>query len=69
MESQLNARAAELASYGEPATGASTAGQGAMLLRVLSEYADAFSQMVNGNYQALPTNTIAGGARVRYIFK
>jgi len=69
LEVQLNQRAAELASYGEPAISSSTASQGALLLRLVSEYADAFGQMVNGNYQALPVHTVAGGARIRYIFK
>lgn len=69
MEAQLNARVNEVAKYGESPAGASTAAHGAMLLRLVSEFADCFGQMVNGNYAALPTNTIAGGARIRYIFR
>jgi hypothetical protein len=69
LELQVNERSAELAIYGDYADGASTAAQGPMLLRLVSDYADSFGQMVNGNYQSLPTNSIAGGARVRYIFK
>jgi dynamin 1-like protein len=39
-----------------------------MLLRMLSEYSDRFSAMLDGKCLDLPTNELAGGARVRHVF-
>ncbi|KAK7368854.1 hypothetical protein VNO80_10885 [Phaseolus coccineus] len=57
----------ELASYGEITE--SKAGQGALLLNILSKYCDAFSSMVEGKNEGMFTSELFGGARIQYIFQ
>ncbi|XP_061358326.1 dynamin-related protein 3A [Gastrolobium bilobum] len=59
--------AKEHASYGEITE--SKAGQGALLLNILSKYCDAFSSMVEGKNEEMSTSELSGGARIHYIFQ
>ncbi|XP_022639220.1 dynamin-related protein 3A isoform X2 [Vigna radiata var. radiata] len=59
--------AKEHASYGEITE--SKAGQGALLLNILSKYCDAFSSMVEGKNEEMSTSELFGGARIHYIFQ
>lgn len=59
--------AKEHASYGEITE--SKAGQGALLLNILSKYSDAFSSMVEGKNEEMSTSELSGGARIHYIFQ
>ncbi|XP_027919460.1 dynamin-related protein 3A-like [Vigna unguiculata] len=59
--------AKENASYGEITE--SKAGQGALLLNILSKYCDAFSSMVEGKNEEMSTSELFGGARIHYIFQ
>ncbi|XP_020222360.1 dynamin-related protein 3A isoform X2 [Cajanus cajan] len=59
--------AKEHASYGEITE--SKAGQGALLLNILSKYCDAFSSMVEGKNEEMSTFELSGGARIHYIFQ
>ncbi|XP_012572460.2 dynamin-related protein 3A-like [Cicer arietinum] len=59
--------AKEHASYGEITE--SKAGQGALVLNILSKYCDAFSSMVEGKNEAMSTSELSGGARINYIFQ
>ncbi|RYR65892.1 hypothetical protein Ahy_A03g011818 isoform D [Arachis hypogaea] len=47
----------------------SLAGQGALLLNILSKYCDAFSSMVDGKNEEMSTSELSGGARIHYIFQ
>ncbi|KAL0547649.1 hypothetical protein IC582_017594 [Cucumis melo] len=58
--------AKEHASYGEITE--SKAGQGALLLNILSKYCEAFCSMVEGKNEK-STNKLLGGARIHYIFQ
>ena len=42
---------------------------GALLLRLLDSYAVRFSEMLDGRSEHLPTSELAGGARIRHIFR
>ncbi|KAL9284898.1 hypothetical protein ACSQ67_024722 [Phaseolus vulgaris] len=46
-----------------------TAGQGALILNILSKYCDAFSSMVEGKNEGMFTSELFGGARIQYIFQ
>ncbi|KAL8553481.1 hypothetical protein ACS0TY_001973 [Phlomoides rotata] len=59
--------AKEHASYGEITE--SKAGQGALLLNILSKYSEAFSSMIEGKNEEMSTSELSGGARVHYIFQ
>ncbi|TKY59445.1 Dynamin-related protein 3A [Spatholobus suberectus] len=59
--------AKEHASYGEITE--SKAGQGALLLNILSKYCDAFSSMLEGKNEKMSTSELSGGARIHYIFQ
>ncbi|AES63527.1 putative dynamin central domain, dynamin, GTPase domain, GTPase effector domain, Dynamin superfamily [Medicago truncatula] len=59
--------AKEHASYGEITE--SKAGQGALLLNILSKYCEAFSSMVDGKNEEMSTSELSGGARIHYIFQ
>ncbi|XP_058761952.1 dynamin-related protein 3A-like [Vicia villosa] len=59
--------AKEHASYGDITE--SKAGQGALILNILSKYCDAFSSMVEGKNEAMSTSELSGGARINYIFQ
>uniref|UniRef100_A0A2P2MPQ8 Uncharacterized protein MANES_07G041100 n=2 Tax=Rhizophora mucronata TaxID=61149 RepID=A0A2P2MPQ8_RHIMU len=59
--------AKEHASYGEITE--SKAGQGALLLNILSKYCEAFSSMVEGKNEEMSTAELSGGARIHYIFQ
>ncbi|XP_028789774.1 dynamin-related protein 3B [Neltuma alba] len=63
----LVAFAKELVSYGEITE--SKAGQGALLLNILSKYCEAFSSMVEGRNEDMSTIELSGGARIHYIFQ
>ncbi|XP_059647984.1 dynamin-related protein 3A-like [Cornus florida] len=59
--------AKEHASYGEITE--SRAGQGALLLNILSKYSEAFSSMIEGKNEEMSTSELSGGARIHYIFQ
>ncbi|CAL5183250.1 unnamed protein product [Lathyrus oleraceus] len=59
--------AKEHASYGEITE--SKAGQGALLLNILSKYCEAFSSMIEGKNEEMSTSELSGGARIHYIFQ
>ncbi|KAK7319506.1 hypothetical protein RJT34_04227 [Clitoria ternatea] len=59
--------AKEHASYGEITE--SKAGQGTLILNILSKYCDAFSSMVEGKNEEMSTSELSGGARIHYIFQ
>ncbi|KAL8097383.1 dynamin-related protein 3B-like [Apium graveolens] len=59
--------AKEHASYGEITE--SKAGQGALLLNILSKYSEAFSSMIEGKNEEMSTSELSGGARIHYIFQ
>ncbi|KAG9132548.1 hypothetical protein Leryth_008473 [Lithospermum erythrorhizon] len=63
----LIAVAKEHASYGE--SNESKAGQGALLLNILSKYSEAFSSMIEGKNEEMSTAELSGGARIHYIFQ
>ncbi|KAM6595627.1 hypothetical protein CsatA_006151 [Cannabis sativa] len=67
ISSALVAVAKEHASYGEITE--SKAGQGALLLNILSKYCEAFSSMVEGKNEEMSTSELSGGARIHYIFQ
>ncbi|KAK1351378.1 Dynamin-related protein 3A [Heracleum sosnowskyi] len=47
----------------------SKAGQGALLLNILSKYSEAFSSMIEGKNEEMLTSELSGGARIHYIFQ
>ncbi|KAJ4716763.1 Dynamin-related 3A-like protein [Melia azedarach] len=67
ISSALVSAAKEHASYGEITE--SKAGQGALLLNILSKYCEAFSSMVEGKNEEMSTSELSGGARIHYIFQ
>ncbi|XP_057429210.1 dynamin-related protein 3A-like [Lotus japonicus] len=67
ISTQLVSVAKEHASYGEITE--SKAGQGALLLNILSKYCEAFSSMVEGKNEEMSTSELSGGARIHYIFQ
>ncbi|CAM8923978.1 unnamed protein product [Rhodiola kirilowii] len=67
ISSELVVVAKEHASYGEITE--SKAGQGALLLNILSKYSEAFSSMVDGKNEEMSTSELSGGARIHYIFQ
>ncbi|RXI00392.1 hypothetical protein DVH24_037940 [Malus domestica] len=67
ISSTLVTVAKEHASYGEITE--SKAGQGALLLNILSKYCEAFSTMVEGKNEEMSTTELSGGARIHYIFQ
>ncbi|XP_022136675.1 dynamin-related protein 3A-like [Momordica charantia] len=67
INSALVSAAKEHASYGEIME--SKAGQGALLLNILSKYCEAFSSMVDGKNEEMSTSELSGGARIHYIFQ
>ncbi|XP_019440334.1 PREDICTED: dynamin-related protein 3A-like isoform X2 [Lupinus angustifolius] len=67
ISTSLVAVAKEHASYGEITE--SKAGQGALLLNILSKYSEAFSSMVEGKNEEMSTSELSGGARIHYIFQ
>ncbi|XP_062082665.1 dynamin-related protein 3A-like isoform X1 [Humulus lupulus] len=67
ISSALVAVAKEHASYGEITE--SKAGQGALLLNILTKYSEAFSSMVEGKNEEMSTSELSGGARIHYIFQ
>ncbi|MCL7038357.1 hypothetical protein MKW94_024904 [Papaver nudicaule] len=67
ISSSLVAVAKEHASYGEITE--SKAGQGALLLNILSKFSEAFTSMVEGKNEEMSTSELSGGARIHYIFQ
>ncbi|XP_058067809.1 dynamin-related protein 3A-like [Magnolia sinica] len=71
LKAQINAQmiavGKELRNYGEVME--TKAEQGAFLLNILKKYCEAFSSMVEGKNQEMPTNELSGGARILYIFQ
>ncbi|XAR53012.1 hypothetical protein NMG60_11021389 [Bertholletia excelsa] len=59
--------AKEHAGYGEITE--SKAGQGALLLNILSKYSEAFSSMIEGKNEEMSTSELSGGARIHFIFQ
>ncbi|PPR90701.1 hypothetical protein GOBAR_AA29990 [Gossypium barbadense] len=71
ISSALVSVAKEHASYGEITESKACifAGQGALLLNILSKYCEAFSSMVEGRNEEMSTSELSGGARIHYIFQ
>ncbi|KAF9679063.1 hypothetical protein SADUNF_Sadunf07G0101100 [Salix dunnii] len=70
ISSALVSVAKEHASYGEiTESKACIAGQGTLILNILSKYSEAFSSMVEGRNEEMSTSELAGGARIHYIFQ
>ncbi|XP_058081855.1 dynamin-related protein 3A isoform X2 [Magnolia sinica] len=67
ISTQLVAVAKEHAAYGEITE--SKAGQGALLLNILTKFSEAFSSMVEGKNEEMSTSELSGGARIHYIFQ
>ncbi|KAL2537110.1 Dynamin-related protein 3A [Forsythia ovata] len=67
ISAELVSVAKEHASYGEITE--SKAGQGALLLNILSKYSQAFSSMIEGKNEGMSTSELSGGARIHYIFQ
>ncbi|KAL3515468.1 hypothetical protein ACH5RR_022370 [Cinchona calisaya] len=67
INSSLVTVAKEHASYGEVTE--SKAGQGALLLNILSKYCEAYSSMIEGKNEEMSTSELSGGARIHYIFQ
>ncbi|KAK9690581.1 hypothetical protein RND81_09G138900 [Saponaria officinalis] len=67
ISSQLVSVAKEHASYGE--TVESKAGQGTVILNVLSKYSEAFASLIEGKNEEMSTSELSGGARIHYIFQ
>ncbi|XP_043709666.1 dynamin-related protein 3A-like isoform X3 [Telopea speciosissima] len=67
ISSALVAVAKEHASFGEITE--SKAGQGALLLNILTKYSEAFASMVEGKNEQMSTSELSGGARIHYIFQ
>ncbi|XP_051137736.1 dynamin-related protein 3B-like isoform X2 [Andrographis paniculata] len=67
ISSALVSVAKEHASYGE--NNESRAGQGALLLNILSRYSEAFSSKIDGKNEEMSTTELSGGARIHYIFQ
>ncbi|KAF3435890.1 hypothetical protein FNV43_RR22982 [Rhamnella rubrinervis] len=67
ISSALVSVAKEHASYGEITE--SKAGQGALLLNILSKFSEAFASMVEGKNEEMSTSELSGGARIHYIFQ
>ncbi|KAH1208018.1 Dynamin-related protein 3A [Glycine soja] len=68
ISTSLVAVAKEHASYGEITESKACAGQGALLLNILSKYCEAFSSMLEGKNE-MSTSELSGGARIHYIFQ
>lgn len=58
-----------LQSLGEWSQSDSKASQGALLLKMLTEYSELFSNHLDGQDSNLPANEVAGGAKIRHIFQ
>ncbi|XWS54586.1 hypothetical protein CRYUN_Cryun10bG0101600 [Craigia yunnanensis] len=71
ISSALVSVAKEHASYGEITESKACifAGQGALLLNILSKYCEAFSSVVEGKNEEMSTSELSGGARIHYIFQ
>ncbi|XVF67295.1 hypothetical protein PTKIN_Ptkin10aG0109600 [Pterospermum kingtungense] len=71
ISSALVSVAKEHASYGEitESKACISAGQGALLLNILSKYCEAFSSIVEGKNEEMSTSELSGGARIHYIFQ
>ncbi|CAI9781802.1 unnamed protein product [Fraxinus pennsylvanica] len=67
ISAELVSVAKEHASYGEISE--SKAGQGALLLNILSKYSEAFSSLIEGKDEEMSTSELSGGARIHYIFQ
>lgn len=67
ISAQLVSVAKEHASYGE--TVESKAGQGSVILNILSKYSEAFASMIEGKNEEMSTAELSGGARIHYIFQ
>ncbi|CAA3026010.1 dynamin-related protein 3A-like isoform X2 [Olea europaea var. sylvestris] len=67
ISTELVSVAKEHASYGEISE--SKAGQGALILNILSKYSEAFSSLIEGKDEEISTSELSGGARIHYIFQ
>ncbi|KMT09308.1 hypothetical protein BVRB_6g134060 [Beta vulgaris subsp. vulgaris] len=67
ISAQLVSVTKEYASYGDIPD--SRAGQGTLLLNILSKYSEAFSSLLNGKSEEISTSELSGGARIHYIFQ
>lgn len=69
VEAALAAARAELAVLGDAPPGSTPAARGALLLTLLDAFARRFRETLDGDSDALPTDQLAGGARLRHIFR
>ncbi|KAJ9184117.1 hypothetical protein P3X46_007889 [Hevea brasiliensis] len=73
LKAELNSRMVvvsnELRTYGEDMESKAEQGGGVILLNILKRYYEAFTAMVDGKSQAMLTEELSGGARIRYIFQ
>ncbi|XP_010277557.1 PREDICTED: dynamin-related protein 3A-like [Nelumbo nucifera] len=67
ISSALVSVAKEHSSYGEITE--SKAGQGTLLLNILSKYCEAFTSMIEGKNEEMATTELSGGARIHYVFQ
>lgn len=67
---QLMFYSQELEAYGEPVEEQTKANQGGMMLSLISRFAAAFCDAIDGkSAEGLAMNELYGGARIRYIFE
>jgi len=68
VEATLQRKSKELAGYGDPA-GVSQTSRGGLLLKLVTDYHERFCATLDGKNEDMPTNELAGGARIRHIFQ
>lgn len=69
LEEALESRKKELRVYGEAPPGNTGAARGALLLSILDSYASRYLAALDGHGEHLPITELAGGARIRHIFR
>ncbi|KAK3022739.1 hypothetical protein RJ639_045604, partial [Escallonia herrerae] len=67
ISSKLLSVGKEHSSYGDLTE--SKSGQGALLLKILSKYSEAFASLVDGRNEERLTSELYGGARIQHIFQ
>ncbi|KAF6266399.1 P-loop containing nucleoside triphosphate hydrolase protein [Scenedesmus sp. NREL 46B-D3] len=65
----LEAKSAELKSYGPALDLDSESARGAALLQLLCGYAERFGALLQGHSEDMPLSELMGGARIRHIFQ
>ncbi|KAH0990311.1 hypothetical protein GBA52_001794 [Prunus armeniaca] len=67
LNSKMDTVLKELQAYGKPIE--SKMEQGVILLKILTQYCEAFAAMVDGKSQEMSTKELSGGARIHYILQ